>query len=74
MLTLTAHGKAIDATAMVDRLNGLIDRIAEERRDGNMANFEYYGGVYDGYREALAAMGCSVVYDASHGIIDIRPR
>lgn len=74
MLTITAHGKAIENTAIVERLNQIQERIYAAREWNEKANFEYYSGVYDGYREALAAMGYSVIYDATNTIIGIEAR
>lgn len=74
MLTITAHGKAIDNAAIVERLNDLQRDIYAARADKDIKRFEYCSGVYDGYREALAAMGYSVTYDATNTIIGIEAR
>lgn len=74
MLTITAHGKAIGNTAIVERLNDLQRDIYAARADKDIKRFEYYSGVYDGYREALAAMGYSVIYDATNTITGIEAR
>lgn len=74
MLTITAHGKAIENTAIVERLNQIQACIYAVREWKDYTNFKYYSGVYDGYREALAAMGYSVVYSATNEIIGIEAR
>lgn len=56
------HGKEIGTSAMVERLNDLLERIAHARNREDVKNFNYYGGQYDGYRDALVDMGYSVSY------------
>lgn len=73
-ITIKAHGKATGTAAMVERLNDLLEHIGHARKRNDVKNFEYYSGVYDGYREALAAMGYSVVYSATLNIVGIETR
>lgn len=74
MLTITAHGKAIDNAAICDRLNDIQREIYNARAAKDIKCFEYYSGEYDGYREALAAMGYSVIYNAAGEIIELVAR
>ena len=61
----------IDKAAIVDRLNQIQQRIYAARERGEKGNFAYQSGMYDGYREALAALGMRVVYDGRNEIIGI---
>lgn len=74
-ITIKATGNKVTNTdAMVTRLNDLTRHIGNARDDNDAKNFEYYSGVYDGYREALAAMGCSVIYDAALHVVGVETR
>ena len=73
-ITIKAHGKRIGNAAMVRRLNQIQGSIYAARDWHEKENFEYWSGVYDGYREALAAMGYSVVYSDTNEIIGIEAR
>ena len=70
-ITIKVHGKATGTDAMVERLNDLLENIGHARNRNDVKNFEYYSGVYDGYREALAAMGYTVFYNAELDVVGI---
>lgn len=61
----------IDKVAIVDRLNQIQQRIYVARESGENGNFAYQSGMYDGYREALAALGMRVVYDERNTIVGV---
>jgi hypothetical protein len=73
-ITIKEHHGAIDSAAIADRLNDLLDAISDARASHDAKRFEYCSGVYDGYREALAAMGCTVIYDSTIRITGIEAR
>lgn len=61
----------IDETAIVARLNDFLKHIGNALKHNDVRNFEYWSGVYDGYRDALAALGTRVVYGKDNTIIGI---
>lgn len=61
----------IDKAAIVDRLNQIQQRIYAAREWGEKGNFAYQSGMYDGYREALAALGMRVMYDERNMIVGV---
>lgn len=65
---------AIDTAAMMEKLNNLLELIGHARNRNDVKNFEYYSGIYDGYRASLADMGYSVIYNATLNIVGIEKR
>lgn len=73
-ITIKEHHDGTNTAAMMERINYLIGVISAARASHDKLNFEYYSGLYDGYREALAAMGCTVIYNAELGVVGIEAR